>query len=78
MSGDWALAITAIITLIGGLTLVVYRFIRDDQITKAFVKSMAVNHLPHIYACQTAIAEQVGAALPPDPPIEFVDLEKKD
>ncbi len=50
-----------------------YRRIRNDEMTRAFVEDMATNHLPHIYAVLEKICEQKGIAHAPLPPIRWVD-----
>lgn len=55
----------------------IFRHYRDRSIYKHFIVSMATNHLPHIYQCQTLIANHLGVALPKDPAIEFVNLDKQ-
>lgn len=54
----------------------IFRHYRDRGIYKHFIISMATNHLPHIYTCQTLIANHLGVRLPKDPAIEFVNLDK--
>jgi hypothetical protein len=56
----------------------IYRRIRNDELTRAFVRDMATNHLPHIYERLEKICEQQGIApsrLPP--PIRYIDLNGK-
>ncbi len=50
-----------------------YRRIRNDEMTRAFVVDMATNHLPHIYAVLEKICEQKGIERAPLPPIRWVD-----
>jgi hypothetical protein len=40
-----------------------HRRIRNDEITRAFVRDMATNHLPHIYNALQKIAAQQGITL---------------
>jgi hypothetical protein len=50
-----------------------YRRIRNDEMTRAFVEDMATNHLPHIYGVLQRICEQKGIEHAPLPPIRWVD-----
>ena len=51
-----------------------HRRMRNDEIVRAFVRDIATNHLPHIYAALHAIARKQGID-PPEPPIvRFVEL----
>jgi hypothetical protein len=51
-----------------------HRRIRNDEITRAFVRDMATNHLPHIYNALQKIAAQQGIALDETPLVHFVDF----
>ena len=53
----------------------IYRRIRNDEITRAFVHDMATNHLPHIYDRLEKICDQQGIERSaPPPPIRWLDL----
>ena len=49
-----------------------HRRLRDDEIQRAFVRDMATNHLPHIYAALHALARAMHVDLPEPPPVRFV------
>lgn len=51
-----------------------HRRMRSDEITRAFVRDVATNHLPHIYNALQKIAAQQGIALDETPLVRFVDL----
>ncbi len=56
----------------------IYRRIRNDELTRAFVRDMATNHLPHIYERLEKICDQQGIErTPPPPPIRWLDLSGK-
>jgi hypothetical protein len=56
----------------------IYRRIRNDEITRAFVRDMATNHLPHIYERLEQLCERQGIAPSPmPPPIRYLDLNGK-
>ena len=51
-----------------------HRRMRNDEITRAFVRDIATNHLPHIYNALQKIAMQRGIDLDETPIVQFVDL----
>jgi hypothetical protein len=51
-----------------------HRRMRNDEILRACVRDIALNHLPHIYSSLQAIAGRQGIALQEMPIIHFVDL----
>ena len=51
-----------------------HRRMRNDEITRAFVRDVATNHLPHIYNALQKIAAQQGIVLDETPLVHFVDL----
>lgn len=51
-----------------------YRRIRNDEITRAFVEDMATNHLPHIYPFLEKLCDEKGIETAPSPPIRWIDL----
>jgi hypothetical protein len=55
----------------------IYRKIRNDEITRAFVRDMATNHLPHIYELLGKLCDERGIARTPLPPIRWIDLNGK-
>ncbi len=52
-----------------------HRRLRDDEIQHAFVRDMAVNHLPHIYEALHALARAMNVKLPEPPPVRFIVLD---
>ena len=54
-----------------------YRRIRNDEITRAFVHDMATNHLPHIYERLEQLCAQQGIDRTAAPPIRWLDLNGK-
>jgi hypothetical protein len=53
-----------------------HRRMRNDEITRAFVRDIATNHLPHIYNALQKIATQQGIDLDDTPLVQFVDLNR--
>ena len=51
-----------------------HRRMRNDEITRAFVRDIATNHLPHIYNALQKIAAERGIELDETPIVQFVDL----
>jgi hypothetical protein len=51
-----------------------HRRMRNDEITRAFVRDIATNHLPHIYSALREIAQGQGIELSEPPLVRFVDL----
>ncbi len=51
-----------------------HRRMRDDEITRAFVRDVAMNHLPHIYTVLRQIAAHQGIELEEPPLVQFLDL----
>ncbi len=54
-----------------------HRRMRNDEITRAFVRDIATNHLPHIYNALQKIAMQQGIDLDETPLVQFVDLNSR-
>ena len=54
-----------------------HRRMRNDEITRAFVRDIATNHLPHIYNALQKIAAQQGIDLDETPLVQFVDLSHR-
>ena len=54
-----------------------HRRMRNDEITRAFVRDIATNHLPHIYSALQKIAAQQGIELDETPLVQFVDLNHR-
>jgi hypothetical protein len=50
------------------------RRMRNDEITRVFVRDIATNHLPHIYSALREIAQQQGIELTEPPLVRFIDL----
>ena len=51
-----------------------HRRTRDDEIRRAFVRDMALNHLPHLYHALRQIAGHLGLELEEPPPVQFLEL----
>lgn len=51
-----------------------HRRLRDDEINRAVIRDIALNHLPHLYAALRQIAAHSGIVLDEPPPIRFVEI----
>ena len=51
-----------------------HRRTRDDEIRRAFIRDMAINHLPHLYHALRQIAGHLGIEIKEHPPVQFVEL----
>ena len=54
-----------------------HRRMRNDEITRTFVRDIATNHLPHIYNALQKIAAEQGIELDETPLVQFVDLSHR-
>jgi hypothetical protein len=73
----WSAALTAIVPVAIQFFLFLrwlHRRMRNDEITRAFVRDIATNHLPHIYSALREIAQGQGIELSEPPLVRFVDL----
>jgi len=51
-----------------------YRRIRNDEMNRAFIRDMALNHLPHVYDLLEKLCDQQGIERSPAPRIRWVAL----
>jgi len=77
MSAHWSAIFAAAIPI--GVQFVIFlrwlhRRMRDDEIARAFVRDVATNHLPHIYAALQQIAARQGITLDETPMVRFVEI----
>lgn len=77
MSIHWSAILTALVPV--GVQFVLFlrwlhRRMRNDEITRTFVRDIATNHLPHIYSALRQIAEKKGIELDEPPLVRFIDL----
>jgi len=55
-----------------------HRRLRDEEIERAFIRDVAVNHLPHIYHALRLIAAHLQIELDEPPPVRFLELNGAD
>ncbi len=75
--GHWYAILAAIVSV--GVQFVLFlrwlhRRMRNDEITRAFVRDIATNHLPHIYNALQKIAAEQGITLDETPMVRFLEL----
>jgi hypothetical protein len=73
----WLAPLTAIAS--AGVQFVLFlrwlhRRMRDDEINRAFLRDLALNHLPHIYEALQTVCQQQGIKPRPTPAVRYVDL----
>jgi hypothetical protein len=76
LPSPWTIVV-AVLSL--GAQLVVFlrwmhRRVRDDEIQRAFIRDLALRHLPSIYKALHTIAERQGIDLDETPIVNYVDL----
>jgi hypothetical protein len=69
----WTFALTSLVQFVLFLRWL-YRRIRNDEMTRAFVEDMATNHLPHVYRLLEQLCDEKGIEVAPSPPIRWIDL----
>jgi len=74
MNPYWIAAVVPIAAQFGLFLRWLYRRLRDDEIHRAFIRDIALNHLPHLYSVLRQIAEHHGITLEEPPPIRFLDI----
>ncbi len=77
MPAHWYAILTAIVS--AGVQFVLFlrwlhRRMRNEEIVHAFVRDIALIHLPHIYTALHEIAKRQGITLYETPLVRFVDL----
>ena len=73
----WLTAIIPVVVQFVVFLRWLHRRMRTDEITRAFVRDIATNHLPHIYNALQKIASRQGIALDETPLVQFVDLSHR-
>jgi hypothetical protein len=75
MNPYWIIAgLTALVQFVMFL-LWLHRRTRDDEIRRAFIRDMALNHLPHLYHALRQIAGLLGMQFEEPPPVQFMELD---
>jgi len=77
MGFHWYSVLTALVPIAVQFVLFLrwlHRRMRNDEITRAFVRDIATNHLPHIYSALREMAQGQGIELSEPPLVRFIDL----
>lgn len=74
MNPYWIVAILSGVAQFAMFARWLHRRMRDDEIRRAFVRDMAVNHLPHIYHALRKLAAKFHIEFDEPPPVQFLDL----
>jgi hypothetical protein len=77
MLTHWSAALAALVPVAVQFVLFLrwlHRRMRNDEITRAFVRDIATNHLPHIYSALREMAQGQGIELSEPPLVRFIDL----
>ena len=72
----WPLALASLVQF-GVFLRWIYRRIRNDELTRAFVEDMATNHLPHIYEMLEKLCDKQGIERDQVPTIRWIDLNDR-
>lgn len=72
----WTAGVTSLVQLVLFLRWL-YRRILNDEINRAFIQDMALNHLPHVYDLLEKLCDQQGIERSPAPPIRWVELNSR-
>jgi len=78
MNPYWFVLATTVIAQLGIFLRWLHRRTRDDEISRAFVRDMATNHLPHIYQALRQLSARFDVELNEPPPVRFVELDGED
>jgi hypothetical protein len=68
----WTLGLSSIVQLVLFLRWL-YRHIRNEELTRAFVRDMATSHLPQIYALLEKLCDEQGIPRRQRPSIRWID-----
>ncbi len=78
MNPYWIVAVVTFVVQFGLFVRWLYRRLRDDEIQRAVIRDIALNHLPHIYVALSQIAAHDGIALDDAPVIRYVEINGGD
>jgi hypothetical protein len=75
-TNGWTLVLTSLVQLVLFFRWI-YRRIRNDEITTAFVADIATNHLPHLYDLLGKLCDKQGIVRAPPPHISWISLNDR-
>ena len=77
MNPYWLIVAFTLVTQLCVFFRWLHRRLRNAAIQRAFIRDVAVNHLPHIYHALRSIAAHHGLAIEDPPPVRFLELNGK-
>jgi hypothetical protein len=77
MNPYWLIVAFTLVTQLCVFFRWLHRRLRDAAIERAFIRDVALNHLPHIYHALHRIAAGHGVELEDPPPVRFLELNGK-
>ena len=77
MNPYWLIVAFTLVTQLCVFFRWLHRRLRDAAIERAFIRDMAINHLPHIYHALRCIAAHHGLEIEDPPPVRFLELNGK-
>ncbi|MGA8143443.1 MAG: hypothetical protein WB987_06120 [Candidatus Acidiferrales bacterium] len=75
-SNAWPIAITSLVQFVLFIRWI-YRRVRNDELNRAFVEDMAINHLPHVYELLEKLCDKQGIDRSPLPPIRWITFDNR-
>jgi hypothetical protein len=78
MNSYWLIGAFTFVTQLCVFLRWLHRRLRDAAIERAFIRDMALNHLPHIYHVLRLIATYHGVEIDDPPPVRFLELNGRE
>ena len=78
MNPYWIIVVPSSIVQLFFFLRWLHRRTRDDEIRRAFIRDMALNHLPHLYHALRQIAGHLGLETEEPPPVQFLEFNGHD
>jgi len=76
MNPYWLIVAFTLVTQLCVFFRWLHRRLSDATIERAFIRDVAVNHLPHIYHALRRIADHHGVEIDDPPPVRFLELNR--
>jgi hypothetical protein len=77
MNPYWLIVAFTLVTQLCVFFRWLHRRLRDAAMERAFIRDVALNHLPHIYHALQRIAAHQGIEIDDAPPVRFLELNGK-
>jgi hypothetical protein len=78
MNPYWVVIAFTLLTQLFVFLRWLHRHVRDSEIERAFLRDLAVYHLPHIYHVVELIAAHMKIPIEPPPPLRSFDFYGND